>query len=359
MPEYKDMQKTLLAEGMRSPVTRELYTRKVNEEPAPTPAPVPVLMPQLFLVEHYQISTYRGNLLRGDLLASLKPLMPHSSQKIYMYMESKSKEQQDLSSSVFDSQSDQSAQQFNQSVSKNSSAKESAETYKYAANASFHGDASWGVGNGDVNAQAAINGATNDVRQELASSVSQAADNQISTANSARRDKVDVLTSRTEVDVTNKVETEDTVENKTDTVENHGVFQLKQEFVTILSLIKVEVAFLNGDETASKKVPLRQLDDLLSKVLINAEYISQVKATIKGIVENINDINDQPRSLLTSDPARPDTLVVNPRIESKFEFKNDDGSVRREISVPGIVISAQRKSIIASGSTIVAPITNL
>ena len=145
-------------------------------------------------------------------------------------------------------------------------------------------------------------------------------------------------------------------ENPSDHVQNFAIFQLKQEHVSILSLVDAEVVFLNGEPKSTKKVPLFRLDELLGEVIADPEERATIKAQVRGCLSGVRDNNDQAQSIVQQDDGQPGGLVVNKKLRSRYELRNSDGSVRQVLSAPGVTIRASVKHLRKPGATVVATI---
>jgi hypothetical protein len=315
------------------------------------------LKPQLFLVETYQLSTFKGRLIRGDNVGTIA-MQPHTH--LTTRLITKRMDSQDIASSstVLDDQTTQSNQNFNQQLQNLSEQKSSGEQYNYGMQANAHADGSVGFGSASGDAHVDVAGSTNDARQEIAQSVGHAIDSQISQANQVRKQQVTVDSENTHL--MTESESEVTIErtNDSDQPSNLGIFQLKQELVTILSLVDVQVAFRNTDSKSDKLVKLFDLDSLLSEVIAVKEEASTIKSQIRTVLENIRDYMDDSKSILIQDGTQSETLVINKRLTSSYELKNADGTTGKVISVPGVIVMAYSpRYIYLSGSYITLPLT--
>ena len=312
------------------------YAIKLGALPS---ASVPKLKPQLFLVETYQISTFHGGLVQGDMVGTLPAMPPHTKMISKLIINKMTSSDIAQSSTVMDDQTSQSNDSFNQKVQDSSDAKTAGEHYDYGMQGSFHGEGQVGFGSASADANVQVAGSTNDVRQEMAQSVGHAIDSQVSQANQVRKQQMTVGSSETKIDETTQTEVDIERTNDSDQVINLGVFQLKQKLVTILSLVDVQVAFRNTDSNNDKTAKLFELDSLLEEVIAASKDRAVVKSQIKTVLASIRDYMDESRSILAQDPTRPDTLVVNKRLTSVYELKNRDGTTRKVLSVPGIIVS--------------------
>ena len=314
-------------------------------------SPVPKLKPQLFLVETYQLSTFRGDLIRGQKLTDLPAMDPGETKSYIVATKIKNQKEMDDSDTVVDGTSQQSADSFNQQLQGSSDAKSSSDHYDYGfeANAHAEGSVGFGTATGDASVNAA--GSTNDARQEIAQSVAQAIDHQVSQASQARHDDTRVVQDKSEVDMQTETVSTVTRTNNSDQPLNLGVFEVRQELVTVLSLIDVQVAFRNTDPSSNKTANLFEIDSLLGDVIATIQDRKLIKDRLKAILENIRDHMDEARSILSQDPNRPDWMGINKNLMSSYQLKNDDGSTRRVLSVNGIILDTHR-TVISNGTMV-------
>jgi hypothetical protein len=315
-----------------------------------------VLKPQLFLVESYQLTNYRAGLLRADMVATMQPMMPHQKITCRVLTRKRTTQEEKQGSTVLDAQSAEAATNFNTHLAKSSEEKFAAERYDYAMQSNFSGKGSAGLGSVSAKARLDVTGSTNDVRQELANSVDSALDTQVNQANQARRESVRVASSGSKVETTNETEIIVETENPSDHVQNFAIFQLKQEHVSVLSLVDAELVFLNGEPKATKKVPLFRLDELLNEVIADPEERTAVKQQVKDCLTGVRDNNDQAQSIVQDDDGQPGGFIVNKKLRSRYELRNSDGSVRQVLSAPGVIIRATVKHLRKPGATVVAAI---
>jgi hypothetical protein len=342
-------------EGSSKFVGTIAYVMKLGALPI---APAHKLKPQLFLVETYQLSTFHGGLILGDPVGTQASMGPHSKCTVKLITKKMTSQEITDSSTVLDDQTEQASQNFNNAVQDSSDSKSSSEHYDYGMQASFHGEAQMGFGGGSADANVQAAGSTNDVRQEVSQSVGHAVDSQVSQANQKRKQEVTVDTTGKQSADSTETEVDSEQTNDSDQTLNLEVFQLKQELVTILSLVDVQVAFRNGDTNANKMFKLFELDSLLEEVIAAAKDRVVIKSRIKSVLDDIRDYMDESKSILVQDPTRPDILAVNKRLTSAYELKNRDGTTRKVLSVPGIIINAYPpRFIFLRGSYMVQPLT--
>ena len=317
----------------------------------------PVRKPQLFLLESYQLSIFSVDVLLDQLLATMPSMLPHQKVTYRVLTRKRTTQQEATSSTVLDAQSAQAAQSFNQQLKAFSSSKAESEAYAYAMQANFAGKGSIGFGSASAKAQLNVAGATNNVRQELANSVDSALDSQVSQANQARQESVRVASSESQIETTNETETIVETTNPTDEVQNYGIYQVKQEHVSILSLVDAEVMFLNGEAKDTQKVPLFRLDELLEQVIEQPEERAAIKAQVRDCLSRTRDHNDQVQSIIQDDANQPGGFIINKKLRSSYELRHADGEVRQVLSVPGVILHVATKHLKKPGATVVVSIS--
>ncbi|MGD5596731.1 hypothetical protein QUT21_22660, partial [Xanthomonas citri pv. citri] len=143
--------------------------------------------------------------------------------------------------------------------------------YDYGFDGSFHGEASIEIGGGSADARVHAQGSTNEVREDFAESTLSAIDTQVSETNHSRKQSIETAKENTRTDEETESVREKTAYNPTAQPVNVGIFLLKEEFVSVLSLVDVEIAYRNGDPNHNRREPLRKLGDLLDAVIARPE----------------------------------------------------------------------------------------
>jgi len=152
---------------------------------------------------------------------------------------------------VMESEDSTVAQAFNDHVAGSSSKSGSTDASDYHLNANFHGDASIGIGSGEVNAALNVQGGSNEVRSDFSNAVQNAVDRQIGQTSASRKQSVSEQKSATQT-------TEQTATVSTDSITNpnptHAVtvfwFQLLERYTSFLSLVNVEGRVQNNGRVA-------------------------------------------------------------------------------------------------------------
>ncbi|RWX69100.1 hypothetical protein EN780_07230 [Mesorhizobium sp. M4B.F.Ca.ET.089.01.1.1] len=316
------------------------------------------LRPQLFLVEHYQLASFRGDLARDDMVGSVS-LSPGGSMTYKLIVKKKTSKSTELTSTVMDSQDQEAKSNFNKQIKDTADARFGRNNYNYGFDGSFHGEASVGFGEGSADAQVHARGATNEVREEFAESTASAIDTQVSEANRVRQQRMVTGTASTQTDEETESVMEKTAQNPTARPVNVGIFLIKEEFVSLLSLVDVEIAFRNGDPNKDRLVPLRKLGELLDAVIDRPEDRTEIATSIKDILQGIVDYQDKVRSIVKVDPSSPSGFSRDGQVKSEYQLRKSDGSVRRTLSVPGILIRDYRRFLRQPAVTVELPITEI
>jgi len=233
-------------------------------EPTVDTAPIPVEPdPHLYLVESLRLTSFLGDYGAGRIVKTFT-LLPGEVTKISIRTFKGTEATRKSASSVLDSLTSESAADLETSVTREQSDQKSYQkTKEYYADA--EASATWGWGSANV--KAGVKGSSNAAREESVKNVTNATEKHSARASAKR--EVEVNTSYEEtVRTTEEVAIERDIENINLSRTLNFVFrQMNQQFVTLLHLTDVRVAFFNGDRASRREVPLSRLDDLLVQVL--------------------------------------------------------------------------------------------
>ncbi len=205
----------------------------------------------------------------------------------------KTETEEKRASSILDSFTEESAKSFEDAVqSEHSDKRNYSENFEYHIEA--EANASWGWGSAKVSG--GVKGGSNSAREEFAKNISNATKKHSSKA-SAKRD-VQINTSY-ESKVTTGEET--TIERQLENINvsrtlNFVFRQMNQEFITLLHLVDVRVAFFNGFPESRREYPLTQLDDLLEEVVKDTER----EKVRQGIIDELTNIFDYQDNVSTA-----------------------------------------------------------
>ncbi len=311
--------------------------------------------PQLFLVEQYILRSFKGDLARDQLISSFS-LMPHAKVTYNIFSKQSSATSKNLSTTVMESKNELATSTFNSQLKSSADSRFGKNDYNYQMDANFHGEAEWGVTDGSVDADVHAKGNTQEVRNELATSTQSAIDAQVAATDELRTQRTssdDTLMNTEEVNESRMVKE---IVNDTDQPVNIGVFQLKEETISLLCLTDVLIGFKNTVKDEDRLVSIRNIDKLLEDVIESPDVRKVIKQRVRAVLEDIRDFEDESKSLITVNPANPSSFDVNSKLKSKYLLKSPDGSVRRSIEVDGIIIKDYRNFIRKPNTSVELPI---
>lgn len=302
-------------------------TETVDPQPVPDPGKPD---PRLYLIESVRLSSFLGDYGAGRIVKTFS-LLPGEKTKIsirtFLSRESTRKQ----ASSVLDSVTQESAQDLETSVQREQSDQSKLETTKeYYAD--VEASASWGWGS--ASAKAGVKGSTNAAREESVKNVASATEKHSMRA-SAKRD-VQINTSYEE---TTKSEEETAIEREIENINlsrtlNFVFRQMNQQFVTLLHLTDVRIAFFNGDRGSRREVPLSRLDDLLDEVVQPAKH-GLVREAILEQLNAVRDIDGNLVDVVDEVSVGPDDTYR--KFDSALTATVTDDS-DRTFTVPGVLL---------------------
>src|ERR1051325_783760 len=293
--------------------------------------------PRIVLVETYRLSSYLGNYGAGRTIKTYS-LFPGEKASISVKTYKQTESEEASASSILDSFTETSADEFESSVASEQS---DSETYEKAKNYSVEADAHASWGWGSVNVSGSYSGSSQSAREEFAKNISSATEKHAATA-SAKRD--------VQIDTSYKVK--ETAGEETSIVRefqninvsrtlNFVFRQMNQEFITILHLVDVRVAFVNGFAEKTKEVALPELDSLLETYVVAARR-GDVRQQILGGVSNIFDYRDDPHTFI-EERELTDThgnKFQYYRVKKYYTSEYRNEATGTTITVPGIILSA-------------------
>jgi hypothetical protein len=302
--------------------------------------------PAIYLVESYRLSSFLGDYGAGRILETFS-LLPGEKTTISVKTFRKTQTQSKEASSILDSFTEESAQEFERSVQEEQSDKqEYAKSFEYHAEA--EASASWGWGSAKVSG--GVKGSTNSAREEFTKNVSSATAKHSSRA-SAKRD----VTINTSYEVTEETGEETSIVRELENINlsralNFVFRQMNQEFVTLLHLVDVRVAFFNGFAESRREVSLPELDSLLDEYVVEDKR-QRVRDAVTDALASIFDFEGsiQTDFVRKRKVGKEEYSAVNTEKRSTFE----DGE--REITVPGIIVDA-RKAVMRTEGVVVEAI---
>ncbi|MFF4403238.1 hypothetical protein ACFY2W_26985 [Streptomyces sp. NPDC001262] len=291
--------------------------------------------PQIALVESYRLSSFLGQYGAGRTLKTFS-LLPGEKTTISVKTFRKSETDSKSASSVLDSFSKESADDFETTLLREQSDKQ-AEQKSLEWHVEAEASGSWGFASAKVSG--GVKGSTASQREQFSKNVSNAVNKHAAKA-SAKRD--------VQVNTSSEVKTESGEETSiVRQLENINVGrtlnfvfrQVNQEHISLLHLIDVRIGFWNGYGESVQEVPLSGLDGLLET------YVQQGKrAELRAMVlEQLSAIFDY-----------KDELVQPPMVEERAIGTNDTylrwrrttstytDETGNAISVPGIIMNADK-----------------
>lgn len=298
--------------------------------------------PRLFLIETHRLSSFLGNYGAGRIVKTFS-LLPGERTKVSVKSYTKTESTRSEASSILDSFTQESADDFESSIQQEQSNKESYdESFEYYVDA--EAKASWGWGSASV--KAGVKGSTNSAREESAKNITNATEKH-SSKSSAKRD-VEI---NTNYEVTQESGEETSIEREIENINlsrtlNFVFRQMNQEFITLLHLVDVRVSFFNGFAESKIEVTLPELDSLLDEIIIDSKR-DEVRKSVFDALTNIFDYKGN----VVKDFIRKKEIdgeeywQVN--TDKVSEYK--DSISEREIPVPGIILSTVKNILRTEG----------
>lgn len=327
-----------LQAGKRLNIYKTLYgTLTYNFVPEPTEPE-----PRLYLVEIYRLSSFLGNYGAGRILKTMT-LLPGEKTKISIKTYTKTEQQSKSASSILDSFTQESSDDFENSVQEEQSDKRnSSKTFEYHAEA--EANASWGWGSAKVSG--GVKGGTNSAREEFSKNVSNAVQKHSAKA-SAKRD-VQINTS---YEVKEETGEETSIEREIENINlsrtlNFVFRQMNQEFFTFLTLVDVRVAFFNNFAELAREVTLPDLDSLLDEFVLDDKH-DEVRQVIVEQLQNVLDYKDDLKSVIEEKVLSQNDkyLRVNRGIISIYK----DDITQAEFALPGTILSVTKNVMRTEG----------
>lgn len=299
--------------------------------------------PTLLLVEYYRLSSYPARYGAGRTIKTFS-LLPGERTRIRVSSYRRTTESATRSASILDSTNDETESEFEQTVQgEQSSQNDTSRAFEYHADVKAEAKATWGWGSANVTADGGVSGTSNVAREEFAKNVSTAVAQHAARASSRRDVQVDTsLDSKIELGEETAIERE--LENVNVSRTLNFVFrQMNQEFVTVLHLVDIRVAFFNGFAESRTEVSLPELGSLLQTYIV-PERRAAVQAAIAAELSHITDYTGAVRAdfvkqtaLSGAEGSTPMSFLrVDPNASSSYR-SGGDGPV---VNVPGVIVSA-------------------
>ena len=299
--------------------------------------PEPVLKPTILLVERYRLSSFLGQYGVGRTIQTFS-LLPGERTTLSISSYKRSETRSVLASSILDSYTEEKADEFESSVmAEQSSQDNSAKNYEYHAEA----EAKVGWGFGSAQASGGVSGGTTSAREEFAKNVSSATEKHVASA-SAQRDMEVNTTEETTVSTGEETAITREIQNiNVSRTLNFVTRQMNQEFVTLVHLVDVRVAFFNGYAESRDEVPLPELDLLLDAYIV-PERRAEVRTAIINELKLVRDYQD------TVVPVVEEVAYPGSPSRKYWRFRKDvvsrysDAATGLEIDVPGFILNSRK-----------------
>jgi hypothetical protein len=242
---------------------------------------VSVLKQRLLLAESYQLSSFLGRYGAGGVVKTFS-LLPGESTTISVSTFTKVETTSKSASSILDSVSDESANEFEDTLAAEQHHEEAQkESYNYHVDG--QASANWGWGSVQVNA--GEKGGTDSSRDEFGKTTSNALQKHTTQASSKR--EVNITSEYTAAsDTEGQTKVERQVKNvNVSRVLNFVFRQMNQELFTFLHLLDVRVAYYEEDlmsdgsvATVYQEAAIPEMDALLQRVIAPGSYMWQAPA---------------------------------------------------------------------------------
>ncbi|MFM9087136.1 MAG: hypothetical protein ACKOPT_03140, partial [Cyanobium sp.] len=255
--------------------------------------PAEASKPELMLIEIYGVSSFMGNYGVGRTVRTFT-LLPGEETKISLKTWRSSESTIKEASSIVDSQSSSASERFGNKVQEETSVK-SNESKKENWYVEAEVSASWGFGSASV--KGGGGGEYQSGREEFAKRASEATNEHAREA-SAKRDTS--VTSSTEQTVKTGDEslTERLIRNVNMRRTLNFVFrELNQEYVTILHLKDIRIAFTNGRQGSYNEAPISGLRQFLEKYVSPGQVETTASAILKVVGTVFNNTDDPIRAI--------------------------------------------------------------
>jgi hypothetical protein len=314
--------------------------------------------PGLVLVEYYRLTSFPARYGAGRTIKTFS-LLPGEQTTIRVSTYKRSTESMQQTASILDATNSETESEFSRTVnSEQSNQNNASKTFEYRAEAEAEGQATWGWGSASAKVSGGVSGSSNSAREELTKNLTNAVSQNTARASSRREVQVD-----TSMDVKLEQGEEQAVERTLENVNvsrtlNFVFRQMNQEYVTVLHLVDVRVAFFNGHAESRDEVPLTELDRLLGDCL-RSDLISRVRPGILAELQAITDHRGRPQpdfiktiSLTGTDPSDGGGVEVDyPQVNHDFtsSYTGPDGVER---TVPGIIVGTDQHVLRTDGITV-------
>ena len=311
--------------------------------------PIPEeITPRVFIIEKYKLSSFLGNYGAGRTVKTFS-LLPGEKTKITVKTFKKTLVDNKQTSSILDSYTQESADEFEDTLNKEQTNKQ-AQQEKLSWHVEAEVDASWGWGSAKVSGGASGENASQ--REDMAKQVANSVKKHAQKA-SAKRD-VQVNTSYERKEETGE---ETSIEREIENINvsrtlNFVFRQMNQEFLTLLHLVDATIGYTSGLPGSYLEDSISRLDGFFNTILQNPQNPIANVAIKNGIIDHLCFVIDYKGDVVPFlerktfnipnpiNPARPlvaDYIKVKSDMVSTYE--NVASNLKKE--APGVIVSAQ------------------
>lgn len=287
--------------------------------------------PRLLLVETYRLATHLGAYGAGPVIKTFS-LLPGERTKIEIRTFRKSETERAETSSILDSFSEESAIDFEQTIASEQSDRVGfEESFSYTAEA--EASASWGWGS--ASASGGAKGGTNATREQAAKNTTSATNKHAQKASAKRQVEIDTSRESRETREEERTTAREIENINVSRTLNFVFRQMNQQYLTVLSLVDVRVAYFDGTRDSADEVPLAELDDLLERHVVDDEH-DRVRSDVHDALTNIVDFSGKvQRDFVEERDVGGETFL---RVRSERTSTYTDANATA-IEVPGIILS--------------------
>jgi hypothetical protein len=298
--------------------------------------------PSLLLVERYRLSSFPARYGAGRTIKTFS-LLPGEKTKIRVSTYKRSTESRQEASSVLDASSDDTEQAFETTVQAEQSNQEaSRQSSEYHVEGEVQAEADWGWGSAQLKVSGGTSATAESSREEFVKNVSNAVNHSAAKASSRREVHVD-----TSLDVQLETGEEEAVERELENINRSRTLnfifrQMNQEYVSLLHLVDVRVAYFDGTRASRDERPLSDLDRLLERYVV-ADHRNTVRDAVVAELRAIKDHRGQRVVDFIQEVTRgpntetdPGCFRVNPDYTSTYQPAPD----ARTFRVPGVLLTA-------------------
>jgi hypothetical protein len=247
---------------------------------------------------------------------------------------------------VLESQDQSLVTDVNKSMRREAASANSSEQYGYQFDSSFEGELDYTGLGGEVSAALSFQGSSNDVRNSASKASVNAVNSQVAKTENNRRQSTRVIhgdySSSSSLESTYKK----TVHNPTASPITVGVFQLLQKYLCFVVLSDVRVAFSNGGRP--DVVPVSRLDSLLDRYIVDGSQAAAIRQAIVTELKGVLDHRRRQTDVLKQ--LNDGRYEFDAELTSHFAVTNTDGTMRREIAVPGLILDTETFTLLTEAA---------